>query len=196
MSADYRIVSGNNDIKSDVVIDVKNVETAHELRGILHKESRNKDSEIIVKTILAVFISIIALPFIACDLYYAYNDQSCVQEYPNKININLKMFLLLSGYMLLSKVIIIIIGISSISYQYTDFINITVMILLGLLLIVYELFNVIWNIIGAVIFWGNIYKNDNCDNGISTYMFVSLIIKLFTNLMFIINLKNNDKKSK
>lgn len=194
MSVDDSYKSISESISNDgVVIDIKNDDESipvSELKGILHKPTQNnEDTEVIIKTALSVFIIIISLPFITCDIYYAYNDHSCVKEYPNKININLELYLLLSGYMLLSKIILVIFGMFSVSYRYSDFINVSVMILLGLLMVVYELFNVIWNIIGAIIFWGNIYKNNNCNNDVSTYMFVSLIIKLMINFIFIINLK-------
>jgi hypothetical protein len=39
------------------------------------------------------------------------------------------------------------------------------------------IFALIWNILGAVIFWGYIYGNGNCGRKVSTYLFVSLIIK-------------------
>ena len=35
----------------------------------------------------------------------------------------------------------------------------------------------IWNILGAVIFWGSIYATNHCSKQVSTYIFVSLIIK-------------------
>jgi hypothetical protein len=203
MSTDYIIVSENistntsNDSNDSVVINIKkSVDIKPELKGILRKTSQINvdDTDKIIKTFLSIFITILALPFIVCDLYYAYNDSSCVQEYPKKFNINLKIYLLLSGYTLLSNITIIIFGLCMTSKRYTDIINISVIILLGIFMIICGLFNVIWNIIGAIVFWGNIYKNDNCDNNISTYVFVSLIIKLFANFMFIFYLRNNYKK--
>ena len=200
MSTDYGIVSENIINNVSVVIDVKKTDDdIPELKVILRKTPQNnvedkENTEKIIKTVLTIFISILALPFIICDLYYAYNDTSCVQEYPNKFNINLKIYLLLSGYMLLLNVIIIIFGLCMTSRIYNDFINVSIMIILGVFIMLSGILNVIWNIIGAIVFWGNIYKNDNCDNRISTYIFVSLIIKLFANFMFIFNLRNNDKK--
>ena len=198
----YITISESNTSNDSIVIDVRSDDAStststsvSELKGILYRPTQNnEDTEVVIKMALAIFIIIIALPFITCDIHYAYNDNSCVKEYPNKININLKMYLLLSGYMLLSKIIIVIFGMFSVSQRYSDFINVSVIVLLGLLMVAYELFNVIWNIIGAIIFWGNIYKNNNCDDDVSTYIFVSLIIKLIINFIFIINLKKNNKK--
>ena len=196
----YITISESNTSNDSIVIDVKSDDAStstsvSELKGILYRPTQNnEDTEVVIKMALAIFIIIIALPFITCDIHYAYNDNSCVKEYPNKININLKMYLLLSGYMLLSKIIIVIFGMFSVSQRYSNFINVIVIVLLGLLMVAYELFNVIWNIIGAIIFWGNIYKNNNCDDDVSTYIFVSLIIKLIINFIFIINLKKNNKK--
>ena len=52
------------------------------------------------------------------------------------------------------------------------------------------IFQIIWNILGAVTFWGTIYKEGNCNLHISTYLFVSLIIKFAGNLFGIREILN------
>lgn len=43
-----------------------------------------------------------------------------------------------------------------------------------------NLFLIIWNILGAIIFWG-LMDTTNCSDTIYNYMFASLIIKLVFN---------------
>ena len=50
-----------------------------------------------------------------------------------------------------------------------------------------------WNILGAVTFWKTIYKGGKCDLMISTYIYVSLIIKLIIN-SFVIGQNSMKKK--
>ena len=53
----------------------------------------------IIKIASIIFIFIISIPFIICDLYFAYNDDSCVEVYPKYIIfMNMKAYLLVSGY--------------------------------------------------------------------------------------------------
>lgn len=55
-----------------------------------------------------------------------------------------------------------------------------------------QLFLVIWNIIGAIIFWGTLNQRELCSKNINTYLFVSLIIKLLVNFY---NIISNKKKN-
>ena len=45
-------------------------------------------------------------------------------------------------------------------------------------LYIQNIFNLVWNLIGSIVFWGYIYENGTCKIGVSTYVFISLIIKL------------------
>ena len=171
-----------------------------EIKSILRKtystskEDQKKMSEIINKTLITLFIVLCALPIIVCDLYYAYNDTSCVNDYANKIIINLKTYLILSSFNTILAIILIIFGMCMTSYKYSNFINTSIIIIPLIIIVICALFNIVWNIIGSIIFWGGIYKTNNCDNYITTYMFVSLIIKLFMNLIAILILKNKKNK--
>ena len=55
-------------------------------------------------------------------------------------------------------------------------------------------FHLIWNILGAIVFWGTIYGENICDKNVSTYMFVSLIIKLIANLIVMLSCNSEKKK--
>lgn len=58
------------------------------------------------------------------------------------------------------------------------------------------LFDLIWDILGAIVFCGIIYEEDICNKNISTYIFVSSIIKLSGNLMTILYLQQIKNKKK
>ena len=144
-------------------------------------EDDAKLAENIIKIAVSLLCIIILAPIIICDLYYGYNDNSCVQKYPENLNINMKMYLLLSGYTEIGILITCVTSVCFVSSKSID--NMNIYVLLPTVIIIFIcLFSIIWNIIGAVIFWGNIYNNGNCDKNVSTYLFVTLIIKLVGNL--------------
>jgi hypothetical protein len=42
---------------------------------------------------------------------------------------------------------------------------------------------IVWNIIGSIIFWNQIYPKNICSTNVSTYLFVSLILKFIFYLL-------------
>jgi hypothetical protein len=117
-------------------------------------------------------------PVIILDIYYGYNDKSCVDYYSNNLNIRLKEYLLVSGYvnLLLTSIILsIIIILNKENGQYIrvviDFYNIYIDSWI-------MAFITAWNIIGSIIFWSQIYPKNICNLDISLYLFISLIVKL------------------
>jgi hypothetical protein len=97
--------------------------------------------------------------------------------------------LLVSGFMALSWLLIIICTTCSISNDNNN--NTTAIICTKFIGLVILIFNLIWNILGAVTFWGSIYKGGHCDSKTSTYIYVSLIIKFVGTL---ISLQQNSNK--
>ena len=59
-----------------------------------------------------------------------------------------------------------------------------------LFLFIISLFNLIWNIIGSLIFW-NYMDNSKCSNEVFNYLFVSLIIKLIFSSTILLNNNKN-----
>ena len=169
-----------------------------ELKGILKKTNREIESDNKVKTFILQFISILCVallvsPFIICDLVFGYNDDSCVNIYPENMNfMNMKIYLLISGYLAIGVLSAIIINLYFVvSGNAGD--NIVLVSFLSILLYISQLFFVIWNILGAAVFWGTLNKHNYCSKSINTYLFVSLIIKLFANFCNI--MANKDKKN-
>jgi len=169
-----------------------------ELKGILKKTNREIESDNKVKTFILQFISILfaalfVSPFIICDLVFGYNDDSCVDIYPENMSfMNMKIYLLVSGYLAIGLLSCIIINL----YFATDDNigeNIIKVAFLSIVLYISQVFFIIWNILGAVIFWGTLNKHNYCSKSINSYLFVSLIMKLFANFCNI--MANKDKKN-
>ena len=165
------------------------------LKGILKNTDTNVEDErrigvIVVKICTSVLLFIIMAPIIICDIYFGFNDNSCVNEMPNGFNITMKAYLLVSGFVGLACLLAIIYTVWSPS---NDDNNIITSFYLKTIGIIIGLFQLMWNILGAVTFWKTIYKGGNCDVMISTYIYVSLIIKLIIN-SFVIGQNSMKKK--
>ena len=164
------------------------------LKGIL-KKSCDMDDEIrtgiiVVKLCTTLLMIVLTTPIIICDLYFGFSHHSCINEMPDGFNYTLKLYLLVSGFMGLSWLLIIICTTCSISKDNNN--NVTAIICTKFIGLVILIFNLIWNILGAVTFWGSIYKGGHCDSETSTYIYVSLIIKLIGNLIAL--QQNSNKK--
>ena len=169
-----------------------------ELKSILKKTSREIESDNKIKTFILQFISILfaalfVSPFIICDLVFGYNDDSCVDIYPQNMSfMNMKIYLLVSGYLAIGLLACIIINLYF-AADHNIGNNIILVAFLSIVLYISQVFFIIWNILGAVIFWGILNKHNYCSKSINTYLFVSLIIKLFANFCNI--MANKDKKN-
>ena len=164
---------------------IRNMKSSQEL------EAENEIKIRIVKFVSILFISIFASPFIICDLIFGYSDDSCVDTYPENLNlVNMKTYLLVNAYYTIGFLTILFINLCFISEN-----NDTAVILFSILSIMKNLsqvFLVVWNIIGAIIFWGTLNQRELCSKSTNTYLFVSLIIKLLVNFY---NIFSNKKKN-
>lgn len=158
-------------------------------KKIYGKESNNK--EWLVKLFIIILLLIIGSPIIICDLYYGYTDNSCINDYPNGLNINMKIYLLVNGYYCITIISLISLSIMCINIKNIEY-NVSHFVLPIIIQIIFVVFTTVWTIIGSVIFWGKLYKEDICDRNISTYLFVTLIIKLLSS-SFAMNKLLNDK---
>jgi hypothetical protein len=173
-------VSDLNDIESQMDKVTQNAfENPHRLKSILKRTSVEQDNDIARKIVIySVWIVnlIICLPIIICDLYFAYTDETCVNEYPANIDINMKQYLIVSAitsFVIINAYMLLINSFAK--EEYTD--NFCCVILAFVFIGLLGIFALIWNILGAVIFWGSIYGEGHCSRKVSTYLFVSLIIK-------------------
>jgi len=167
------------------------------LKGILKKpeiisEELTKTELQTAKICSTILFIIIMVPIIVCDLYFGFTDNSCINESPSGLDYTLKMYLLVSGFAGLTVLLVLICVTCSLSSD--DDKNITNLLCIKCLGLVSTIFQIIWNILGAVTFWGTVYKTGNCNNMISTYIYVSLIIKFVGNFVGMReNFKNNKK---
>jgi hypothetical protein len=156
------------------------------LKSILKKQSSiasEQDNLILHKAVsfcASVLIMIICIPVIFCDLYYGFTDKSCINETPNGLNFTMKIYLLVSGFTGLLAMLISICIICSLPKYINNEQNLICIRYFGL---IGGLFHLFWNILGAATFWGTIYKEDNCNSIVSTYIYVSLLIKFIGNLL-------------
>ena len=147
-----------------------------------------------MKSSIWIFIMIIAFPLTFCDLYYGYNDNSCVSEPVGKLAINLKDYLLINGWINMSIITIITLGLCFIDYDSISKSDNTCFVCCGglsfILIAIIGIFSIILNIFGAVIFW-SLMDTSDCESGIYNYVFASLIIKLCFNAISILQRKND-----
>ena len=134
-------------------------------------------------------ILLIGLPITFCDIYYAYTDNSCVDSHVDRISVNLKQYLQVSG--LLSGCFLFIVILCVLTY------NEKIKGLLfgvGIILFIFlNMFNLAWNIIGGVIFW-KYMDNSLCSDNVFNYVFASLIIKYVCAAFSLFSNNSNEKK--
>ena len=115
------------------------------------------------------------LPFIICDLYFAYNDSSpCLTEDLHAVSFTLKTWLEVDAYVkIVSLVLIIILLVLAITKS--DAVG-----AFGGCFMIYSclisLFNLAWFIVGAIIFWGQLNPNGTCHSSLNSYMWALLIL--------------------
>jgi hypothetical protein len=191
----------DNERMTSIVIDVEtdnsmttiiNDSMKTPLKGILKNTSDYSEQEKllrinVIKICSILIILLIAIPLIFCDLYYGLIDVSCIYESPSYLDISLKLYLLTSGFINLLLTLIILLLLVLI--KNFDEINNKTYLLTSFMLYTLCIFNLIWSIIGSIVFWEYIYYDKICKISISTYMFVSLIIKLIVSSIFIFHKK-------
>jgi hypothetical protein len=125
---------------------------------------------------LVACISIILLPFIIFDYHFA-NDQSCAQLplHKSSIAFPLSTWLKVDGFLTVLQLVGLVIIIVTVASETKDNPN-PFFYLLFLMMCLISLFNFIWLIIGAVMFWGELNPSGHCSSSISSYMWARLII--------------------
>jgi hypothetical protein len=195
-----RLSSIGLDLECQIEIKEENLIQQNEkiqLKGILkNKDGNNFDNEIIqdilMKILFIIGIIIICVPITFCDLYFGFTDNSCSKKEPPGLSINLKLYLLVSGFIeLLILIGSLFIICSSKQLNKISNKNICIVFCGSLIILLVSLFQIIWNILGSFVFWGYIYENGDCNKEFSTYIFVSLLIKLIINLLTLKNFKKN-----
>ena len=158
----------------------------------LHSKLENKENDRKLIIIFYIIVAVIVLPIIICDFYYAINDDSCVKIYPEGINISMKEYLITCSVMSIVIIIISFIISYTLIHKNSEDQKFNIIMYGTIPIFICTIFSISWHIIGAIIFWGTLYPEHSCNKDVSTYLFVTLIIKLIScfNMLY---KKNNDK---
>ena len=154
-----------------------------ELKSILKKPYKERPYAVhIIKYMISFVTFLLCFPIVICDMYYGYSKDSCVEEYPAKLNINMKIYLVVGAYANMLIMVLVICSISCLSRRNSRTMHLYMVTVPKLIVTYGSLFLLAWNIIGSVIFWGMLYNKNLCSSNISTYLFVTLVVKLVCNL--------------
>ena len=154
-----------------------------ELKSILKKPYKERPYAVhIIKYMISFVTFLLCFPIVICDMYYGYSKDSCVEEYPAKLNINMKIYLVVCAYTNMLIMVLVICSISCLSRRNSRTMHLYMVTVPKLIVTYGSLFLLAWNIIGSVIFWGMLYNKNLCSSNISTYLFVTLVVKLVCNL--------------
>ena len=191
MSTQHTKLNSSNDVE------IGKVETTGGIAMEMSETSENC-SNCCFKFSVWLLIMIFGFPLPFCDLYYGYIDNTCVSEPVDKLAINLKDYLLVNGWILMSllgliSILIFFMDINTFNNKTTNNGYFTgIIVFSGIISVLIGIFLTIWNIIGAIIFW-NLMDTTNCSNGIYNYVFTSLIIKLVCCVIALLQRKNENK---
>jgi hypothetical protein len=186
------------DLEEGKIIKETHDKDVAEVKSILkntEKKRNDNTAENILKLLIAILTVLLCSPIIICDLYFGLNDSSCVEESPPSLSISLQTYMLTSAFVGLSALTIIIISTCIISSNNSNTKNNCIVTISEIISTLFSVFHLIWNILGAIVFWGFAYKNNLCDKNVSTYLFITLIIKLIANYFGIMNAFKKEKSN-
>ena len=154
-------------------------------RSILKKPSTN---DLDPHTLIAVnhfkitLLVVTTTPIFCCDIYFGLYDNYCINETTDSFNFTMNLYLLVSGIVGLAGIIIMIYVNLILSYDINDINNTFVkqMVIIG------EIFQIVWNIFGAIKYTFIIFTRVQCENNILLYITVSLIIKFIVHILLVI----------
>lgn len=189
-----------NSLKNEVVDTTppsdKDIEGQYtELKGILKKNYIYNENEVNIQIMLIklasfIIIFVFMVPIIISDLYFGFNNNSCVNEKFNGVIFTMKTYLLVSGFL---EVLILLVIICIISLINKDIdINEKKILFMKCFRLFITISHFVWNILGGIVFWGTINIENICNTSISNYITISLILKFIGNLFVVI--ENFNKK--
>jgi hypothetical protein len=186
----------NRDRMTTIIIDIESQNESKEsldkpLRGILKNPDSNIENDEIFEArvtsaCISIILIIIWIPIITLDLYFGFSESTCSTKEPNdnsfKNLIKLKIYLLVSGFIGIVSLGAILTAIYIFDPKLDRASNIYLYSITFATMYLTSMFLIIWNIMGAITFWGFIFDNKACGENFITYMYVSLIIKLISSL--------------
>lgn len=149
-----------------------------------YNNNEPEDTETNLRTnfISMVIISIISIPFIIVDVYYALTDNSCVSKFYYHEYLTLKNYLYASCLFKALNLFIVYI------YYCIHFAKNNNKLYKSEIIInkVFDVITTIIAIIGGIIFWNN--NTTSCDNKLYYYLYISIILRY---VLFGINIIHN-----
>jgi len=173
-----------------VVIDIIPQQEVSSINEII--SYRNKDDEdIISKVCISFWFTVFVSPFIICDLYFAFNDKTCINQTFVSLQVNMFVYLLVNSIM---GIIIVLITYSIIFiFDRYEELTETVICCSKFISHVLNVFFVIWTVIGIVIYWGFLNKS-KCSKIVNDYLFIKLFITTVTIMSMVFKCcKNNNE---
>jgi hypothetical protein len=147
-----------------------------------HRRVNNEDDDdLFSKICVSFWFTVILLPVIICDLYFAMNDKSCVNQTFREMVINMFVYLIVNSVTL----IILILITYSIIFVFDSYTECTVYFSKCIANII-NMFLFVWSIIGCVIYW-HFMDTSICSTNVNNYLFVKFVITLITIASIIIN---------
>jgi hypothetical protein len=127
------------------------------------------------------------IPMTICDLFYGFSEDECLILYEKFIHTNLKSYLLVSGF---AQIGIILYSIYEV-IRYRNVIMSSIQMLISITVYtIFIMFISVWNMIGAIVFWNNVYGQ--CSKELSDYLSSSITIKLIIMLCLIVIIKMHE----
>ena len=177
------VIHGNNTNNN-------NTSNTTSVKGILKRKEPENDENIFVcvKSCMFITLLVLTLPFILCNLCYAYTDDSCVTINPPNFGVNLKTYLAVDGILGAIALLGIIFVICCIKEEPNN--NNCCLNLFGNIA---TAFGIAWTIVGAIVFW-SLIDNNKCNKSVYNYVFAQLVIKIICYSLRILSNSNNNKK--
>lgn len=148
------------------------IDLPHTNQDVRINNVKSKMIMISFSIILVMFMGTIGI----MDLVYAYSGDNCLNEYRGDIHLNMKTYLIVSGLhtILWCFIVIFTLFLVNNNNELSDG-----YILLNVLIIIFSgIFNIIWNIIGFIVFFNFVYPSGSCGRDLSAYVYLTIIIKL------------------
>jgi hypothetical protein len=182
LKADYMYA---DDLESNTDANTSaNYVSLSKLKSILKKPDPDEDKRIVeyINFIVMIGIIVVCIPIIVCDFYFSSADEMCVNSPPSNVNITMKMYLISSGCFNMALLPLAILN----SYYFPSIperkVSLYILKICSLGAAIINLASFTVNIMGAFIFWGAIYGKEACSSNISTYIFITIIIKFVANI--------------
>ena len=124
-----------------------------------------------LKISISLGYAFLAFPFFVSNIYFASNDQSCVEMIDPNIKMNFKAFLITDSFLHLARFVMCLFITSDINKMTSFMIKMFVL----------NMFGFVWTILGCVVFYNTAFCS--CDYDVKTYgcVYLSLLISALSN---------------